>query len=494
MDPVAIHQLRAALTAIDRLERSVAATPLDRIRWTPPQQHFLEMQAKRRLFRAGNQIGKSWAGLADTIWRCLGRHPYQVVRRGPIEAWIACYTWPQSVAAMGKLRRLLPADEVHPYRWRDEDGLGKEHPTIVFRNGSIIRFKTLKEDAGALSSATIHHVQIDEACTSDRYRELERRVMRTGGTIALTFTPINARLDWLKEAVEAGRIAEVPDILRRLTVANLTPAGAFRPLCLEDGTPMDQDWIDEQWRTVLPAFAGIVLDGDWNTYARGVAFPAFDPGLHVIGVDKIREDLDFRLFLGVDFGERDHKQQGILTGLLQPDTMSPLVTCLGQVDSRALTTTMQDADAILNMLVAWGWGWPDLHAITGDVPFSGGAGKKQISDLTREILRARRRRGEDVPVGQPLHPRIRQAKRGKHGNRGSVERGVHWLHQRMLIPGAFRVVRDPRADQTGRGCARLIEALGTWAWEDDEWKDSIDGLRYSVWPVAMGALPPDSDE
>ena len=47
----------------DRAERD----PLRFMRWTPPQLAFLSDPSPVKLFRAGNQIGKTWAQCGEVI-------------------------------------------------------------------------------------------------------------------------------------------------------------------------------------------------------------------------------------------------------------------------------------------------------------------------------------------------------------------------------------------------------------------------------------------
>ena len=104
-----------------------------------------------------------------------------------------------------------------------------ENPTVVFRNGSVVRFRTTNQGPEALAGATIDYVSIDEPTDLDIYRELDKRVMRRSGSIGITLTPINRPCGWLREMVEMGSITEVH---ARLTPLNLTPHGRPRPLTL----------------------------------------------------------------------------------------------------------------------------------------------------------------------------------------------------------------------------------------------------------------------
>ena len=99
---------------ISALRASADREPLRHMRWLPGQQAFLSDPSPRKLFRAGNQaMGKTTCGLADVVFRCLGEHPFLDVPTPPIEAWVLCASWSQSLAVQTKLWDMLPKHRVH---------------------------------------------------------------------------------------------------------------------------------------------------------------------------------------------------------------------------------------------------------------------------------------------------------------------------------------------------------------------------------------------
>lgn len=458
-----------AARAADRLVTHTTERPLDYIRWTRPQLRWLQSKHHRKLLRAGNQVGKTTAGLAEVIWRATGTHPYLPVHRPPVDIWIICTTWPQSVAIMRKFWALLPKHLIHPVGFTRRYGFGKDNPTVTFTNGSVVRFRTTNQGADAMAGDTVHYVLVDEPTDEEIYRELDRRLMRTAGSMGLVLTPINRPTEYLRQLCRDG---VVEDHHARLEVANLIPVGAREPLRLLDGTPMDELWIAQQRRLVLQRFAPVVLDGEWECRTEGVVFEAYDPAQHY--TDAIPQ-VDLLVCLGLDHGEGDFRTVHEWAGVDLSGEFAK-VHFLGEYTSDGSTLHEQDATGTLDELEeAGGWKWKEIYSAIGDKPTVGRVGRRSNKDLAAALEKELRRRGQLAKRAQ-LDPPIRTAKTGKGGGAGSVWRGVEWLHRCMLRPGHFTVHKR---------CERLHESLQKWDYTDSEWKDACDGARYATWPFAM---------
>ncbi len=456
----------------ERLGNYAQNRPLDYIEWTPPQEQWLRCDNPRKLLRAGNQIGKTWAGLSEVIWRATGTHPWLRTKPPPVEIWIVCTTWPQSVQIMKKFWQLLPKELVKNKHFDPRYGFGKDNPAVVFHCGSIVRFKTTMQGAEALAGATIDYVLIDEPTDEPVYRELDRRVMRAGGAIGLTLTPINRPVEYLRQLVRDGAVYEIH---AKLSVENLTPRGWREPMRLLDGTLMDAAWIAEQRKLVLPRFAPIILDGEWETRLEGVMFAAFNAELHVTPTIP---QVDLKFSMGFDYGEGDFRQAGILVGVDETGDY-PKLHFVGENFSDGMTTPEEDACGTLDLLddVGLPRGWRDLKYAIGDKPTTGRAGRKSNLDLTAALERELRKRGK-LGRKEPLRPQFYQAKTGKGGGGGSQYTGCEFLHRAMLRPGHFTV--HPSME-------RFILCLQRWQGSStEEWKDGVDGGRYAVWPWAIG--------
>lgn len=465
--------LSGLLRAARRVQARVENNPLRWVRWTKPQRLFHQLQAKRKLFRAGNQIGKSWAGLAEAIWIGAKCHPYQAPRPGPLEIWIVCTSWSQSVAIMRKFHDLCPPEYIDARassNFSFRNGYGKDNPAVIFLDGTVYRFRTTNQGPTALQGATIDHVHIDEPTDIDIYRELDRRVMRTGGTISITATPVNRDCTWLREMVEQGKIEEVH---ARMEAANFIPEGANDPLYLLDGTPMDQAWIDEQRRNTPAIFAPVVLDGEWDMRPEGVVFEKFDKGRHVSATARLNPQRGpVRWALGIDYSaaDRDFGQVAVLAQVQQQTDehgrKHEAVLVVDSVVMPGIATNTQFADRVLDMLERQGLRWRDVYRVHGDNPVRSRFGIKSNIETMRAIAK---RLGV---AARSLQPRVRKAK-DQTASAGTVTAGVRYLHVAMV---ERRFAIHPRNKL-------LIEAFETWDFDPKHpAKDRIDALRYALKP------------
>ena len=441
------------------------------MRWTPPQDRIHRLDAKRKLLRSGNQFGKTTAALAEVIWRCTGTHPHYPTKAPPIECWVVCTSWQQAVAIMLKFHELCPSEHIDHFassHFTIRNGYGKDNPTVIFNCGTVLRFRTTNQGPTALQGATVDYVLIDEPTSLDIYRELDRRLMRTGGSLCLSLTPVNRDCSWLWDMVEADVIEEVH---AKLTAENLTPVGAVEPLRLQDNTLMDSDWIAEQWRITPPIFAPVVLDGEWETRPEGVFFKCFDRSKHVsadAALDPARGAI--RWVMGIDYAaaDRDYGQVAVLAQVQRQvgdnGRKREAILVRDLVVMPGVATNGQFAAEVLRMLERQGMKWRDLHEVHGDNPVTARWVLKSNIETMRAISR-------EAGIGySSLQPRIKNAKEGKL-SAGMVDAGARYLYEH-LAEGLL--ILSPRA-------AALADAFETWDYgRDHPAKDRIDALRYAL--------------
>lgn len=437
---------------LDVLARRAQADPLAYFRPTVPQLEFLRCTAPVAMLRAGNQLGKTIAGLTDVIWRALGTHPYVPVAAPPLEAWVICFSWEQSLSVQAKFASLCPPGALaEGVEFVPGKGYTGRVPIVRFRNGSIVRFKTTNQGSLGLASATINHVLIDEPPPPDIWGELCARVLRNRGRIRLTMTPIGRPVDWLRDLVKAG---EVVDMHYALTVENTTPIGG-RPL-------LTQAEIDGLAARYLPQERAQRLHGDWDKgFVEGRIFEGFDVDKHVSDLPPFGEVL---IGIGIDHGTDAGTQVATLTAVSKDGGIegNPRIWVLDQAISDGLTTPEQDARDIIAMLRRNGLQLESVDRWTGDRKHGG---KRWGGRKSNALLQQGFERQLKLPIGA-LPFRIRTAWKPA----GSVFEGARVLHAAMLRQDFFI---HPR-------CTALIDDLSHWTGADDEHKHGIDSLRYSA--------------
>lgn len=460
----------------------VERNPLDYLEWLPPQHAYLHQRDKRVLLRAGNQaLGKSTVGVADQAWWARGEHPYRPVPKRPVTGWIVSSSEQQSGQLARKLHDLLPPNWIHPETtFQDAKGHYRgKYPKVGIRSvhggWSWLHFRWTGQHSLNLAGATLDGVLFDEPPANQRaFREVERRLTRTGGDMRMTFTPVNAPVDYIRDLVDDGQIVDLHYSLR---AEHLIPIGRSAPLRTTDGRPMDAAWIAEQRRLVLEWEAPVILDGEWEFRAMGQVFPAWDPAAHVTRTKDIPEALlprTHKLAIGIDYGDDSHRQVAILVAVDDAGE-HPRVWVLDEYVSDGRTTTEQDAKEIVAMLQRQDLRWEQVDFAHGDKRYTG-----RRNDLTEKSNTETQKAIADLlRVGErKLSPPILSAKRGQRAGAGAKYRGARWLHEAMIRPGHFKVA--------GR-CETLIESLGKWDWTEN-YKDPVDALRYALKPWILGGV------
>ena len=131
--------------ALATVERTAQQSPLDYYQWLPCQYEFLKSTEKRLLLRAGNQFaGKTTAGVAELIYRLMGKHPYKWVNPGPINALVVCASHEQTLNIQSRINAMIDDSLLHE-RCRFDVGTGKyygKYPTVRLKNGSSCQFRS----------------------------------------------------------------------------------------------------------------------------------------------------------------------------------------------------------------------------------------------------------------------------------------------------------------------------------------------------------------
>ena len=181
------------------------ASPMGRFKsWkTPegysPQAEFLRAAGthKTRIFRSGNQVGKTTSGALDVLLACCGWHPW-IDRRPPIRAWVSGLDWEFGIGGViwPAMQELLPNNAIRSvtYRRRNSPALPLH---VTFNNGSEITFKSAEAGRTKYQGAPLDYIWMDEEHPQDVVEEARTRLLAKRGHLVATLTPL-LRLEWVK--------------------------------------------------------------------------------------------------------------------------------------------------------------------------------------------------------------------------------------------------------------------------------------------------------
>lgn len=213
MRPVDDPQLRL-LAAMQERARRAKYNALGRYRPYAKQCDFHAAGAvhRERLFSAGNQLGKTFSGAAETAMHLTGRYPawWKGKTFGkPVNGWSASVT--AELTRDGVQRLLLgrpgvdealgtgaiPRDAIKEVRPRS--GVPNAASHVIIRHGgggdvqageSILGLKSYDQGREKFQAETLDFVWLDEEPPYDIYMEALTRTNTTLGPIYLTFTPL----------------------------------------------------------------------------------------------------------------------------------------------------------------------------------------------------------------------------------------------------------------------------------------------------------------
>jgi phage terminase large subunit-like protein len=435
--------------------------------WLPAQLAFLRHNSKvPALYRAGNRQGKTTVGAAELIFRARGKHPFKAVKAAPVRLACVTMTKSQGVAIQQVFWDLLDHAEVESdVVFTVQNGFRGHNPTIRFRNGSTIKFVTNNQGASALAGSEYDFILLDEPPAQDVYDEALKRVLNTGGSVALTLTPINGPpLPWLRELCEAGAVT---DYWAKLTPESQISPLTGKPRLTKDGVPWDAEFIKKIWETTNPIDGPVRIDGEWESRVTGQFFDCFDKAMHV---SPAVPDDDLVLALGLDWAAADREAGlcAVLSGWRRDKAKDQTVYVLGEVVMSGTTPMIDFAREVLRMIRDLRVEYKDLDVVYGDNPIRGARNLSSNSEFSKAVA-------QELGLQQrALRPGVRNVKEGV-GASGRRKRTkdirCRWAYGEL---GSNRVRVSPR-------CPKLVEALLGWDYSDTSpHKDVLDAWLYGL--------------
>jgi len=169
--------------------------------------HAAGAHHRERLFMAGNQLGKTWAGAFETAMHLTGRYPPDWPGRRfdrPVRAWAAGVT---AESTRDNPQRLLLGPPAARDRWGSgaipaatleglqlARGQAGAADTVSIRHASgglsMLGFNSYERGRRKWQGETLDLVWFDEEPPLDIYMEGLTRTNATGGLVMVTFTPL----------------------------------------------------------------------------------------------------------------------------------------------------------------------------------------------------------------------------------------------------------------------------------------------------------------
>ena len=424
-----------------------ALLPIAGFRPSPKQEAFLQSLHRRRLLRAGNQVGKSVVGAHEAWGYAVGLHPWKDVPPPPTTGLVISADWGAYVdvvsrimhdtAPLGLLRR--ENDYTRQRGWKNR--------RITLKNGSQILFRSANQGTTAIAGLTVDWVWIDEPPPPEVWSEAVTRAAVRMGPVWMTMTPIGRPVDWLRLHVEGDPGRDVPP---------KEDWEQYRIRLTTDDCPhRTQASIEAQIAGYSTWELPQRRDGEWEGVEVDRMVDAF--GEACLG--EPLEETRYKVGVGMDHGENAGKECVVV--VFWSRRLRKLFV-VEEYQSETTTTPGEDFAGVSAALGRRGVTPASVDRVVGDVNTAGkGSAGARVNDLFEPLFG----RSVGVPNKGP----------------GSVAYGVRLLNY-GLRSGMVSV--SPR-------CVRLIKSLKNWTGANDDLKDFVDALRYIAVPILEEFMSPD---
>ena len=178
----------------------------------PKQMTALKDDHRFRWLFWANQSGKTTLGAIDLALTALGRHPNQTWEP-PVLLWASGLTWDLwENILLPELLTWIPSDRIMD---APEPRVRSTKRVILVRadNGRISRIvgKSAEQGAAKYQSARVHKVWMDEEHPESVWDEVQPRLLRFGGSVITTATPLLG-LTWMYHRIyEPHTRGQMPD-------------------------------------------------------------------------------------------------------------------------------------------------------------------------------------------------------------------------------------------------------------------------------------------
>jgi len=163
------------------------------------QKKFSKDLSKTKSLYGGNRAGKTQAGAAYIISKCLAK-PKQ-------RWWAVADSFSDSVnIQQRKIWELLPKLEIKYGNFSEI--LGFTNRKLLFKNGSIVIFKSYDQQRESFQGEDLDGIWFDEECTYDIFKESRMRLVDRDGEMIFTMTSLKGVTDMIQDVFEGYDVVE----------------------------------------------------------------------------------------------------------------------------------------------------------------------------------------------------------------------------------------------------------------------------------------------
>lgn len=260
------------------------------------QKRFRECKAKIKGIFGGNRSGKTEEGAEYVVTKCRNK-PKQ-------RWWCSAETFSDSVnIQQRKINELLPVNEIKYGKYDEINGFTNRK--LLFKNGSIVIFKSYDQGREAFQGEDLDGIWNDEEPPYEIYREQRMRLLDRDGEMIFTMTSLKGITDLVQEIYEDHDVIEAQHapLIDKVVPREVDKNGMrFFMLWTTENPYIDQD------RALFEAKLLTLAEKTARIYGvpmnlSGKIYMAFNKNVHVISFEDVPDGM-YTLYMVLDPHDR----------------------------------------------------------------------------------------------------------------------------------------------------------------------------------------------
>ena len=174
-------------------ERLKQISPIDFHEPYGLQKEFVSSDAKFNVILGGNRAGKTEIVATKVLRKCLDNKKQHV--------WVVGTTFQDSIAIQqAKIWSLVPKHLIKYGRYDEINGFTNRK--LLFKNGSLIIFKSDDQQRESFQGDQVDLIWLDEECSYDIYQECKMRLIDRDGEMIISMTSLKGVTELIEEIYE----------------------------------------------------------------------------------------------------------------------------------------------------------------------------------------------------------------------------------------------------------------------------------------------------